>query len=148
MLSTTHSTRWLAVSSFRRLIHTGRPSSGRGDNHRANGGDGDLTRIHFGRIVLHNKRHLRRHKEEMGMMGKSKANRYPDVPIHRYGTRPEGVKQPFSFQPIPEMRAELVVPDLEGFKLKPYVSYRARDIHQEELSAKDLFNAVYGKKVG
>ena len=31
---------------------------------------------------------------------------------------------------IPEMVPELVVPDLEGFKLKPYVSYRSKEIHQ------------------
>ena len=40
-----------------------------------------------------------------------------------------------------------VVPDLTGFKLKPYVSYRTKEIVQEQFSAKDLFNVVYGRKI-
>jgi hypothetical protein len=31
---------------------------------------------------------------------------------------------------VPEKVPELVVPDLEGFKLKPYVSYRTKEIYQ------------------
>lgn len=37
-----------------------------------------------------------------------------------------------------------MVPDLTGFKLKPYVSYRTPDIEQAPLTAKDLFNKTYG----
>ena len=40
-----------------------------------------------------------------------------------------------------------VVPDLTGFRLKPYVSYRTKEIVQEQFSAKDLFNVVYGRKI-
>ena len=41
----------------------------------------------------------------------------------------------------------IVVPDLTGFKLKPYVSYRTKEVAQEPFTAKDLFNVVYGKKI-
>ena len=41
----------------------------------------------------------------------------------------------------------IVVPDLTGFRLKPYVSYRTKEISQEQFTAKDLFNVVYGKKI-
>lgn len=33
------------------------------------------------------------------------------------------------------------------FQLKPYVSYRVPEITQSEFTAKDLFNAVYRKKI-
>ena len=33
------------------------------------------------------------------------------------------------------------------FRLKPYVSYKAKDTVQEQFTAKDLFNVVYGKKI-
>ena len=41
----------------------------------------------------------------------------------------------------------IVVPDLTAFRLKPYVSYRTKEIAQEQFAAKDLFNVVYGKKI-
>ena len=41
----------------------------------------------------------------------------------------------------------IVVPDLTDFKLKPYVSYRTKEIFQEPFTAKDLFNVVYGRKI-
>lgn len=33
------------------------------------------------------------------------------------------------------------------FQLKPYVSYKAPDIKQDEFTAEDLFNSVYAKKI-
>lgn len=33
------------------------------------------------------------------------------------------------------------------FQLKPYVSYRAPEVVQTEFTAKDLFDAVYSKKI-
>jgi large subunit ribosomal protein L41 len=48
---------------------------------------------------------------------------------------------------VQEMIPEFVVPDLKGFKLQPYVSYRVPDVHQKEFSAKDLFDATYGKEL-
>ena len=48
---------------------------------------------------------------------------------------------------VPEMVPELVVPDLEDCDLKPYVSYATEDVYQEELTSKDLFNVIYGRKI-
>lgn len=45
---------------------------------------------------------------------------------HYTGTRDVGFIDPVTekFIPVEEMRPELVVPDLRGFQLRPYVSYR------------------------
>jgi len=51
------------------------------------------------------------------------------------------------FHYVKEMEPELVVPDLTGFKLKPYVSHRTQDITQSELTAKHLFNLVYADDI-
>ncbi|KAK3798143.1 hypothetical protein RRG08_057875 [Elysia crispata] len=48
---------------------------------------------------------------------------------------------------VPEMVPEFVVPDLTGFELKPYVSYRAKEINQAPLTPKDVFNSVYAETV-
>ncbi|XP_003746684.1 39S ribosomal protein L41, mitochondrial [Galendromus occidentalis] len=48
---------------------------------------------------------------------------------------------------IPEMIPELVVPDLEGFKLKPYVSYNVPEVNQSEFTAENLFEAMYTEKI-
>lgn len=48
---------------------------------------------------------------------------------------------------VKEMEPELVVPDLEGFDLKPYVSYRAQEINNEAFTAKDLFNHIYADPI-
>ena len=50
---------------------------------------------------------------------------FADIYEHKYGTRSTGVRHPFFFEHIPEKVPELIVPDLTGFELKPYVSYRA-----------------------
>ncbi|KAF1768182.1 hypothetical protein GCK72_008144 [Caenorhabditis remanei] len=47
--------------------------------------------------------------------------------LHRYtGVQPDGFhdQKTGEFVPVKEMRSELVVPNLDGFKLRPYVSYR------------------------
>ena len=59
-----------------------------------------------------------------------KTKGYEDIPIHKYGTRGTGVRHETHWEHIPETIPELVVPDLEGFKLKPYVSYRTKEIYQ------------------
>ncbi|KFM78576.1 39S ribosomal protein L41, mitochondrial, partial [Stegodyphus mimosarum] len=51
------------------------------------------------------------------------------------------------FVKVPEMVPELVVPDLTGFHLKPYVSYRTADVVQEKFTPEHLFYAVYAKKL-
>lgn len=52
-----------------------------------------------------------------------------------------------NFVYVKEMEPELVVPDLEGFELKPYVSYRTEDIDVKPFTAKDLFDTVYARKI-
>lgn len=51
------------------------------------------------------------------------------------------------FHYVREMDAELIVPDLTDFKLKPYVSYRVGDLDQPPLTAKDIFDNVYAPEV-
>lgn len=48
---------------------------------------------------------------------------------------------------VKEMEPELVVPDLEGFDLKPYVSYRTEDITSVPFTAKHLFDSVYAGEI-
>lgn len=48
---------------------------------------------------------------------------------------------------VQEMEPELIVPDLTGFELKPYVSYRTDDVDTAPFTAKDLFDQVYASKV-
>lgn len=48
---------------------------------------------------------------------------------------------------VKEMEPELVVPDLDDFELKPYVSYRVEDIDTKPFTAKDLFDAVYAEGI-
>ncbi|CAB3404888.1 unnamed protein product [Caenorhabditis bovis] len=62
--------------------------------------------------------------------------------LHRYtGVQEDGYYDAEgNFVPVKEMRNELVVPNLEGFKLKPYVSYRV-DVQIEKRKA------AYRKKV-
>lgn len=63
------------------------------------------------------------------------------------GVRDTGVLVENRWIHIPEMVPELIVPSLEGFTLKPYVSYKAEGISQGEYTARDLFNEVYAKKI-
>lgn len=51
------------------------------------------------------------------------------------------------FKYIKEMEPELIVPDLEGFNLKPYVSYRTKDIETPEFTSKILFDKVYAPDI-
>jgi large subunit ribosomal protein L41 len=39
------------------------------------------------------------------------------------------------------------LPDLTDCKLRPYVSYKTKDIYQEPLTSRDLFNVIYGHKM-
>ncbi|XP_015783007.1 39S ribosomal protein L41, mitochondrial [Tetranychus urticae] len=48
---------------------------------------------------------------------------------------------------VKEMEPELVVPDLNGFNLKPYVSYRVPKIENNKLTAEELFKLTYGNKI-
>nr|SVE73311.1 EOG090X0IZW [Ceriodaphnia reticulata] len=95
----------------------------------------------FKKFPIYNKRGTRDFKARQAK------NPNPEVPIHTYGTRPIGYKAGSAFVPIPELIPEIIVPDLTGFKLKPYVSYRVQDIVQPPLTPEELFGAVYVKKI-
>eukprot|EP00088_Acartia_fossae_P040872 TRINITY_DN42608_c0_g1_i1.p1 TRINITY_DN42608_c0_g1~~TRINITY_DN42608_c0_g1_i1.p1 ORF type:complete len:201 (+),score=9.10 TRINITY_DN42608_c0_g1_i1:57-659(+) len=85
-------------------------------------------------------------KREQFVKGNKKP-KYPDVKIHKYGTRDIVIKHHAGLETVPEKIPELIVPDLENCRLKPYVSYATKDIYQEPLTSKDLFNVVYGPKI-
>ncbi|KAM9370941.1 large ribosomal subunit protein mL41 [Phaethornis superciliosus] len=48
---------------------------------------------------------------------------------------------------IREMVPEFIVPNLEGFKLKPYVSYRAPQGSEPPMTAKKLFDEVVAPRI-
>lgn len=94
----------------------------------------------FRKFLLINKRGSRVFKE------KQRTDPYPDYPIDKRGVRDIGFKMGQKFVRVPEMIPQLIVPSLEGFNLKPYVSYKA-NVSQGEFTAKDLFNEIYAKKI-
>ncbi|XP_020378186.1 39S ribosomal protein L41, mitochondrial [Rhincodon typus] len=51
------------------------------------------------------------------------------------------------FIKIRKMVPELVVPNLEGFKLKPYVSYKAPQGTEQPLTAKKLFTETVAPQI-
>ncbi|XP_072096631.1 large ribosomal subunit protein mL41 [Mobula birostris] len=56
------------------------------------------------------------------------------------GTKPTGfITSSKKFVKIRQMVPELMVPNLEGFNLKPYVSYKAPTGTEQPLTAKKLF---------
>merc|ERR1712083_961876 len=67
--------------------------------------------------------------------------------VHSYGSRSTGIRHEAYWQEVPEMIPELIVPDLYDCKLKPYVSYKTKEINQEKLTSRDLFNVIYGSKI-
>lgn len=95
----------------------------------------------FRKFLVYNKRGTRAVKEAQ----RSQAN--PPVAIHKRGVRDTGTLVNGRYVEIPEKIPELIVPDLEGCKLKPYVSYKAPDVIQSEFTSLDLFNAIYSKKI-
>ncbi|KAK2845474.1 hypothetical protein Q7C36_010328 [Tachysurus vachellii] len=57
------------------------------------------------------------------------------------GARPAGVlTSSRKFIPVQEMIPEFVVPNLEGFKLKAYVSYKTPPGTEQPMTAESLFN--------
>ncbi|XP_017775155.1 PREDICTED: 39S ribosomal protein L41, mitochondrial [Nicrophorus vespilloides] len=95
----------------------------------------------FKKFSLHNKRGSRIFKQMQA------ENPDPEMPIDKRGVRDVGYTLNGTFYTVPEMIPELIVPDLKDFKLKPYVSYRAPEIYQEELTAQTLFDVVYAPKI-
>ncbi|KMQ97164.1 39s ribosomal protein mitochondrial [Lasius niger] len=95
----------------------------------------------FRKFLLYNKRGSRNFKEQQAK------NPDPDIPIDKRGVRDTGYKVDDKWVHVPEMVPELIVPSLEGFTLKPYVSYRVEKFTEPEFTAQDLFDAVYSKKI-
>ncbi|XP_058797256.1 large ribosomal subunit protein mL41 [Phymastichus coffea] len=100
-----------------------------------------LGKRNFRKFELINKRGTKIFKKQQ------MENPSPDYPIDKRGVRDTGLKQDGKFIELTEMIPELIVPNLEGFKLKAYVSYRSTDVFQSEFTAKDLFDAVYAQKI-
>ncbi|NWS49858.1 RM41 protein, partial [Probosciger aterrimus] len=48
---------------------------------------------------------------------------------------------------IPQMVPQFIVPDLAGFKLKPYVSYRAPEGSEPPATAKQLFTELVAPRI-
>lgn len=64
------------------------------------------------------------------------------------GARLAGRRLPSSkFVSVPEMIPEFVVPNLDGFKLKPYVSYRSPRGTEPPLTAQSLFDEVVAPQI-
>lgn len=75
-------------------------------------------------------------------------NSNPDMPIDKRRVRDIGYEAADGkFVSIPERVPELIVPDLTGCKLKPYVTYKTTEVVQSEFTSEDLFNAIYAKKI-
>ncbi|KAM6169304.1 large ribosomal subunit protein mL41 [Rhynchocyon petersi] len=76
-------------------------------------------------------------------MSKWTSKRGPRTFYKSRGAKGTGVRAPGrKFVMIKEMVPEFVVPDLTGFKLKPYVSYRAPAGTETPLTARQLFREV------
>ncbi|XP_072289764.1 large ribosomal subunit protein mL41 [Eucyclogobius newberryi] len=64
------------------------------------------------------------------------------------GSRPTGLKVSSNkFVSIRQMIPEFVVPNLEGFKLQPYVSYRAPRGTEPPLTAQSLFEEAAAPQI-
>ncbi|XP_034943755.1 39S ribosomal protein L41, mitochondrial [Chelonus insularis] len=95
----------------------------------------------FRKFLLYNKAGTRAFKKQQTIKP------HPLIPIDKRGVRDVGYRVDDRFIEVPEMIPELIVPNLEGCKLKPYVSYQAVNISQSEFTSKDLFDAVYSPKI-
>uniref|UniRef100_A0ACB8F0P7 39S ribosomal protein L41, mitochondrial n=1 Tax=Sphaerodactylus townsendi TaxID=933632 RepID=A0ACB8F0P7_9SAUR len=64
------------------------------------------------------------------------------------GSKPAGyLTCSAKFRLVPEMVPKLVVPDLTGFKLRPYVSYRAPAGSEPPVTARHLFQEIVAPRV-
>lgn len=96
----------------------------------------------FRKFLLYNKRGPKLFKEQ-----RARDPENAPIPVDTRGVRETGYRINGRFFPVPEMVPELIVPDLEGCKLKPYVSYKCPDVVQSEFTSQDLFNAIYAEKI-
>ncbi|KAH0548774.1 39S ribosomal protein L41, mitochondrial [Cotesia glomerata] len=72
---------------------------------------------------------------------------HPLIPIAKRGVRDTGYEKDGLWIDVPEMIPELVVPDLKGFELQPYVSYRSTVEKQPKFTAELLFDLIYAEKI-
>lgn len=93
----------------------------------------------FRKFLLHNKRGSRSFKEQQRISQL--------LPIDKRGVRDTGYIINGQYEEVQEKIPEIIVPDLNGFQLKPYVSYKAPEVVQSEFTSMDLFNAVYSEKI-
>lgn len=95
----------------------------------------------FRKFLLYNKRGTRLFKQQRI------TNPDPELPIDKRGVRDTGYTFKGKYIEVPEKIPQIIVPDLTGFELKPYVSYKAPNVVQSQFTSKDLFNAVYADKI-
>lgn len=95
----------------------------------------------FRKFLLHNKRGPRLFKQQRI------TNPDPEMPVDKRGVRDTGYTHNGRYVEFAEMIPQLIVPDLTGCQLKPYVSYKTPDVVQTEFTSRDLFDAVYSKKI-
>lgn len=95
----------------------------------------------FRKFLLYNKRGTRLFKQQRI------TNPDPELPIDKRGVRDTGYTFKGKYIEVPEKIPQIVVPDLTGFQLKPYVSYKAPNVVQSQFTSRDLFNAVYANKI-
>lgn len=102
----------------------------------------DFGKRNFRKFLAFGKRGSRHFKQQL-----SKTTDKDLLKLQDRGVRMTGVMEGNKFTNIPEMIPEICVPDLQGFELKPYVSYRVPDVIQGEFKPQDLFYAVYSQKI-
>ena len=91
----------------------------------------DINEIkrNFRGLRMFNKRHLPEHKKLL-FSRKGRNNPEFDKYRHTYGLRKVGVTHAHGWERVPETEPMLIVPDLEGCQLKPYVSYTTKEVFQ------------------
>ncbi|XP_023696481.1 large ribosomal subunit protein mL41 [Paramormyrops kingsleyae] len=81
-------------------------------------------------------------------MAEFTSKRGPNTFYKGRGARPTGkVTASRKFVRIQEMVPEFVVPNLQGFKLQAYVSYRSPDGTEPPLTAEELFNQAVAPQI-
>ena len=87
-------------------------------------------KIDLDNLRLYNKRHIREHKRMLFKKFEKRDSKYSHIYEHKYGTRGTGIRHAEFWEHVPEKVPELIVPDLTDCPLKPYVSYKAKEVEQ------------------
>ncbi|XP_026866424.2 39S ribosomal protein L41, mitochondrial [Electrophorus electricus] len=76
------------------------------------------------------------------------SKRGPNTFYKSRGAMPTGIlTSSRKFIPVREMTPEFVVPNLEGFNLRPYVSFKAPAGTEERMTAEELFAQVVAPQI-